>query len=267
MFFSNTLITTSQDVAEISNRLGLAICFALVFAFLVRCYLIPFFWRSLASSFLKRNDYAKAVDAFDRALKFSPRDAKLWLARGATLRRFGRFDDALASLEKARELAPDQLSVFQELVLIYRELKRYDDALTLLDRQVELGSSPLAAMLARCVVEIDAQRFHDAEESCDRLMSEDVETLAPQVFALRGIARLMLGRTEDSLADFETSYLLDPRSVETRAYFAAIWYRRQAYEKAIILCDSILRDDPKNALARHIRGLSELATERDARIA
>ena len=263
MVFIDTLNMEPWNFAVVTVRWGTAVSLALVLALFTRCYLTPLFWSALASRFLKKNDSARAIDAFDRALKLSPRDARLWLGKGATFRRLGRLDDALTSLKKAWELAPDQLSVSQELVRIYRELERYDDALAVLNRLVDLGSPPLTVMLTRCVIEIDARRFSDAEKSCERLIATDAEALAPQVYALRGIVRLMLGRTDDSLADFETSYLLDPRSVDTRSYFAATWYRRQMYEKAIALCDSILRDDPKNALAFHIRGLSELATGRD----
>lgn len=263
MVFISALKIETWNVALVGDRWGIAICLALVLALFIRCYLTPLFWSALASRFLKRNENARAIDAFDRALRLSPRDARLWLGRGATFRRLGRLDDALASLKKAWELAPDQLSISQELVRIYRGLGRFDDALATLDRQVDLGCAPTAVMLTRCVLEIDARRFSDAEKSCDRLIETNAEALAAHGYALRGIARLMLGRTDDSLADFETSYLLDPRSVDTRAYFAATWYRRQMFGKAITLCDSILRDDPKNALARHIRGLSERAIGRD----
>ncbi len=258
MDFVNTLNLAPWNLAVVSDRWGITICFALVFTLFVRFYLTPLFWGALASSFLKKDDNARAIDAFDRALKLSPRDARLWLGRGVTFRRLGRPNDALASLGKARELAPDQLSIIQELVRVYRELERYDDALDTLNHQLDLGDAPLTIMLTRCVIEIDARRFNDAEKSCDQLITTGPETMIPQVYALRGIARLMLGRIDDSLADFETSYLLDPRSIETRTFFAATWYRRKMYEKAIVLCDLILRDDPKDTLALHIRGLSEL---------
>ena len=249
----------------IVNRWGAAVSIAMALVFFMRCYLGPFFWSALASRFIKSNDYAKAVDALDRALTFSPRDARLWLAKGVALRRLSKFDDALIALKEARRFAPDQLDIFQELVQLYRELGRYDESLALLDRSVELGLTPLSSLLMRCIIEIDAQRFQDAESNCSRLIATGSTKLASQAYSLRGIARLMLGRTEDSLADFETSYLLNPRSVETRVYCAATWLRRQMYRETVLLCDSILRDDPSNELADHIRGLAERASRLDER--
>lgn len=259
MFVFNVLNVSSMDVAVIGNSFGLSICIVLVLVLFTRCYLLPLFWGGLATNFLKSDNYSKSIGAFDHALKLSPRDARLWFAKGVALRRLGHLDDALASLEKARSLAPDQLRISQELVQIYRESRRYDDALAALDRLVDFGGAKLEVMLTRCAIEIDAQRFCEAEKSCDLLIATDDETLAPQAYVLRGIARLMLGRTEDSLADFEISYLLNPRSIETRVYCAATWLRRQMYEETIVLCDSILNDSSTNALAYHIRGTAKRA--------
>jgi tetratricopeptide (TPR) repeat protein len=231
---------------------------------LVRYYLTPLYWRFHAASFLRERNYEQAVDAFDRSLKRSPRGARLWFGKGATLHRLGRLTESIAPLTKALELDEGQPRILLELAQVYRELRRYDDALGLVDRASSCGEFRERALFARCAIKIEAQRFQQAESDCSLALDSCGETVGARIYSLRGVARLMLGRLDDAQADFETSYLLDPQSMDTRSYCAAVWYRRRLYDKTIMLCNSILDREPHNALALYFRGLAERALGHDA---
>jgi len=226
-------------------------------------YLAPWYYRTRASRSLKRNDYDRAILSFDKALKKSPRDARLWFGKGSTFYRAGRWSESLDILKKAYELDPRQSRILLEMSLALRKMGRYDEALDEVNKVVECNEYLAMALLIRCAIEIDVQNFDKAEEDCDRLLMFDDETVDAQAYNYRGIARLMLNRVEDALADFETACLLDPKSSEPRAYCAAACFKRGLFEKTILICNTILRSDSENALAYYYRGLSERALGRE----
>jgi TolB-like protein/Tfp pilus assembly protein PilF len=62
------------------------------------------------------------------AMRAIPNDPDVLNTAGAIDRRQARWDEAIANLEKARELDPRNLSVFWNLVETYLALRRYEDA-------------------------------------------------------------------------------------------------------------------------------------------
>jgi Flp pilus assembly protein TadD len=52
--------------------------------------------------------YAKALTAFERALRLDPQDADTWAKKGAALQALGRYEEALAAYEEALRLNPNE---------------------------------------------------------------------------------------------------------------------------------------------------------------
>ena len=255
-------IIPSADAAT-NNSLGFVGACIVVALILFWYYFLPFFWRSRASTFLKQKRFEAAILAFDKALKISPHDAKLWFGKGVTLHRVGRLNESFEALRRAEELEPGQTGVAFELAQVLRSQRHYRASLEEIDRAIRLSSSPFNAMLTRCAIKIEGQMFEEAERDCDRLIALEIESIDAETYNLRGVARLALGKIDDARADFETSYLLDPQVIETRVYCAAIWYRRNLFNQTVLLCDSVLRIDEKNALAFYYKGLAERSLGRD----
>lgn len=241
------------------NKTGIVVASILTALLGLRYYAQPFYWRRRAARFLKLNRTNEASVAFRKALGVSPRDARLWFGLGATLHRLGRLDEALDALKRAGALETRQAKIDLELAQVLCELRKYDDALAAVERAVQSDETPVRAILTRCSIEIDAQLFDKAEKDGDWLIALGNESIDSHAYNLRGVARLMQGRSQEAQADFETSYLIDPQSVSTRVCCAAAWYRRNMYEKTILLCNSILKIDATNALAFRYRGLSRRA--------
>jgi TolB-like protein/Tfp pilus assembly protein PilF len=62
------------------------------------------------------------------ALRVSPNDSEVLNTAGAIDRRQGRWEEAIANMQKARQLDPRNLSVFWNLLETYLALHRYDEA-------------------------------------------------------------------------------------------------------------------------------------------
>lgn len=72
--------------------------------------------------------YERARQELILALRATPNDAEIWDAAAAIDRRQGRWDDAVANFEKARQLDPRNLAVIWNLAETYACLRRYEEA-------------------------------------------------------------------------------------------------------------------------------------------
>lgn len=80
---------------------------------------------------LRAGKFAEATDLLHRALKESPRDARLWTLNGLALVRLGKQNDALASYNRALQLSPDYLPALEGAAQIEFETGRPKLAATL----------------------------------------------------------------------------------------------------------------------------------------
>ena len=65
----------------------------------------------------------------DRALRFQPNDATVWMLQGVYLSRINRINEAIENFKHAVTLNPDSAEIHYNLALIYLKANRTDDAL------------------------------------------------------------------------------------------------------------------------------------------
>lgn len=238
------------------------VCVFVVIVLTFLCYIYPWYCRRMAYKAFNSGVYELAANFFLRALKVSPRDAKLWFGYGVSLGRIGRMDDALKALDNVEQFEPFNKEVFSERVAILRLQNRLDFVLEELNQRIRTIGNSDDLRLMRSAVEIELQRYQEAEEDCNYLIEHGSESTSAEAFNNRGVAKLMRGADSDAEADFATSYLLDPRSSLVRAYCAGVWIRHGMPKKALALCDATIKADPSCAAAFYYRGIALQALDR-----
>ncbi|HJR54367.1 MAG TPA: adenylate/guanylate cyclase domain-containing protein, partial [Gemmatimonadota bacterium] len=88
-----------------------------------------------------RADFAGAADRFSAILRRQPDDAEALDWQGLVLRRLGRWDEALGSMERARDADPRNSGIVSNLGVTLLHLRRYDEAERYLDEALVLSSS------------------------------------------------------------------------------------------------------------------------------
>jgi tetratricopeptide (TPR) repeat protein len=76
---------------------------------------------------------------FDRALRYTPKDARVHSLYGGYLLALGRADDALEQLEQAAELEPENPTSHYNLGLLYLKKKDYDKARASAEKAYGMG--------------------------------------------------------------------------------------------------------------------------------
>jgi predicted TPR repeat methyltransferase len=94
--------------------------------------------------------FGEAVDAYDRALAAAApaRQAEIWCARGAALKKSGMLEQALDSYQHALLLRPDYAMAEHYRANTLRALGRHDEAIAAYRRAQELGADPAGIAFA-----------------------------------------------------------------------------------------------------------------------
>jgi Flp pilus assembly protein TadD len=163
--------------------------------------------RRMAAVFDRIGRFPQAEEHYGKALKLSPRDARIWNDRGYSYYLQGRWDDAEKVLKTALKLAPDDARVRTNLGLTLAAAGRSQEALPLLSRSEgdAVGHANLGYLLA------STGQFEPA-----RLEYEKALAMRPDL-ALARRALVQLDRQQRGLADATKQTLIAqarPRSVD-----------------------------------------------------
>ena len=87
----------------------------------------------LAQSMRRVNLSKEAVREYDLAVRYDPTMLQAYNNMGVTLRDMGRLDDAVLAFRKATEIAPNYAKGYNNLGALYAEMGRHDDAIAVFE--------------------------------------------------------------------------------------------------------------------------------------
>jgi tetratricopeptide (TPR) repeat protein len=86
----------------------------------------------LAQALLSEDKYAEALDQFNKLTELEPGTSENFLRSAQLYRRLGQFEQAEASLARAKQLAPGSLEILYNEALLDEDQGRFDDAVKVL---------------------------------------------------------------------------------------------------------------------------------------
>lgn len=202
--------------------------------------------RGIALAMAKQ--FQEALDSFGRALALDPHLAHLHYERADALRELGRFDEALDACGKAQHMS----EAWNARGNIELELRRYDDALASFEKALNLRSDYPEALSNRGAALLNLDRHAEAVASCDRSL-----LLLPGVAEAhnnRGTALLGLERFAEALADFDRALAINPLSAVTLSNRGNALQGLLRFEDAVTAYDRALGIDTGHAEVQNHRG-------------
>jgi Tfp pilus assembly protein PilF len=119
----------------------------------------------------RRQRFDEALASYDRALAVRPDYAEALSNRGVTLHELKRFDEALASYDRALAVRPDYAEALSNRGVTLHDLKRFDEALASYDRALAVGPDYAEALSNRGVTLRALKRFDEALASYERALA------------------------------------------------------------------------------------------------
>lgn len=92
----------------------------------------------LGKSYIDAKDFTKSAEMFRELVEHYPDKAAYRFNLGVSLIQLKRHSEALAHLEKARDLNPEFCASYQPLATCYEEVKRYSDAMATVRKGLEV---------------------------------------------------------------------------------------------------------------------------------
>lgn len=87
-----------------------------------------FGWKVVGASLGMQGNYKDSISAFEKAIRFFPRDPECYKNLGLALKKEGRDEEAITAYRHVAELSPDDVSTHNSLGVLLQEQKRYEEA-------------------------------------------------------------------------------------------------------------------------------------------
>ncbi|HEX8800659.1 MAG TPA: tetratricopeptide repeat protein, partial [Terriglobales bacterium] len=95
-------------------------------------------WNNLGRAYLAVNDNQQAADAFKKQIEANPYDEYAYTNLGAAYEGMQRYDEAVAQYQKAIDVSPLDAAAHGSLGLLYGKLKRWNEAVPELEKAASL---------------------------------------------------------------------------------------------------------------------------------
>ncbi len=184
-------------------------------------------------------DYQRAIDAFDRALEFSPGELLAIRGRAYALRRMGRLEDSLDSFNRILSLDPLNGPAAVEMAYTLRQGGRFDEAFAKIEQARALGTKHSFFRIVEAGLMATEQRLDEARA----VLGTTFESLDSAAFRLSfRIARWSRdGEFIEQMLEFaERRKSLNPDSIENYLPYRArvLWDRGQYADMRPLLDES-----------------------------
>jgi len=146
---------------------------------------------------LKR--YEEAIASYDRALAINPDDHGVWNIRGIALFNLGQFEEAIASYDRALAINPDDHGVWNIRGIALFNLGQFEEAIASYDRAIELGFNYSGVFFNRAIVILGFDRWDEgmtALENAIKQIQNKEEVSADDTELIIGI---LFKNTQDSV--------------------------------------------------------------------
>jgi len=156
-------------------------------------------------------------------------------ARGLAALALGRTNDAIADLERVREITPNLPSALINLAKAYRRVNRLDDAAGLYKSAMQRGERDFDAVSGYVSLCIESKKTADAYATLDAMSARNTgraDVLAALHF-LRSQVLSSEGKRAETEAELATAIQLDPDYLPAYSAYAAILAGRNEIPRAI----------------------------------
>lgn len=208
-----------------------------------------------ASEYYKHNEYTRALDDVNEALRTMPADDEDLRFQAYSLRaniymQTQRYVQALADLNSVLAINPaDYVAIYQRGTALY-ELGRYDEAKDdfALLRRINPRSQESLYGLARIAVK--QNNIGTANELLDQAVA--MTPSLGEAYVRRASVRTMMGDTPAAVDDYITAIGIDAANTP-KALRELISLSRSDYQVVISGLNSAIRQEPRNGLFYYLR--------------
>ena len=200
----------------------------------------------------------KKAEALCRALaRKNPESAAAHARLGLALYGLGRYEEALASYDRAVSLDPARAASHLDRALPLARLGRREEAIASCGRAVKIDASMPDPHLVMADILAGMNRAAEALAACDRAI--ELDDSLPRAHYIRGGILAAANRTDEALVAYDKSAELDEYNEGVHVRRADLLAAAGRTAEALAACDAAMDIDPRYADA-HFRKAALLRT-------
>lgn len=210
-----------------------------------------------AGEYYRRNDYVRALDDVNNALRLLPAeeaDTRLQALnmRSSIYMMMHKYDNALTDLNALLETNPSSYALLYQRGTALYELGRYRDARSDFNQMLRLNPRSQEATLGLARVAVKENNLGVANELCDRAVSYTPNS--GDIYLRRAAVRSLMGSDQGAVDDYITAISIDTESTP-RAIGELVTLSRTNYPVVIAGLTNAIAKAPKNGMFYFIRAM------------
>ncbi len=154
-------------------------------------------WLEKGNELYELGRYEEAIASYDKAIEIKPDDHLVWYNRGVALMNLGRNEEAIVSYDKAIKIKPDDYRVWNNQGYTFGKLDRYEEAIVSYDKAIKIKPDNHLHWNNRGVALRRLDRYEEAIASYDKAIK--IKPDYHEAWYNRGDALFNLGRYEDAI--------------------------------------------------------------------
>lgn len=196
-------------------------------------------WSDLGVAYSRKREYAKAKEAYEKAIKLDPDRAASFYNLGNLELEFGNTRHAIACYHAAAERTPGSSDTYLNLGNAFREMCEFESAIDSYDKSIYFNTKNWVAHVNKANLLVSLKKLKEAEHIYEIvLLSEPFN-----VSALVGLANVMCqtNRGIEAKAALERALLADPHSAQAHSNLSNIFLLNNDYKSAEIFAKKAIK--------------------------
>jgi tetratricopeptide (TPR) repeat protein len=208
---------------------------------------------NVGNGFYQIGRYEEAIASYDKALAIKPDSPEAWYSRGNALGNLIRYEEAIASYDKALAIKDDIPEAWCNRGNVLLNLGRHEEAIASCDKALEIQPDFPEAWNNRGAALVNLDRDEEVIASCDKAVEIQPDLL--EAWYNRGAALVNLGRHEEAIASYDKALAIDD-DIKTLVNRSTVLLNLSRYEETIASCDKALKIQPDSPDALSNQGLA-----------
>jgi tetratricopeptide (TPR) repeat protein len=204
-------------------------------------------WKNNGDSLYILGKYEQAIASYEKAIRIDPDYEKAWYNKGLSLKNLGRYNESIDCFNKTIKINKDSWESFYNIGFILKELGKYDDAIKNFDNALAINPNSTKTLIGKSSVLVELGEFESAIIFLQK--AQEIHPEDGSIWEKIGDILAELSRFPDAIKAYDKSESLDPSNRAILNKKGLAFYRLFRYEDAIIYFDKSIELNPLDEYA------------------
>ena len=208
-----------------------------------------------------KNEYKKAIECYDKALKQDPNNFDLLFSKAYSLGELAKYNEAIEYYDKALKKKPSSADTLNNKGWVLIDLSKYDEAIEYIDKALRIKPGHVHALNNKVVSLYNLGKYSEAISWYDKALK--IKPDYADALNNKGISLRKLGKYYEAIGCYDEALKINPNNALVLNNKGTALYNLGKYTKAIRWYDKSLAIQPNYELALDNKLLAQEKLEKE----